>query len=534
MDPELGTVEALAVSGDRIVAVGSVDEVARHIDAGTIMVDLAGTAVIPGIVDPHTHILTDTGGVDVGQPQALSNGITTLAEGFIDPARLETMLAHSSADELIVRANLYLIRTDNCGGDQGRWYEEHPPGEILGDRLQVAGVKIFTDGGTCGPIASSEPWAEGFETAQPFHSLETLTGLIRDADDAGYQVLVHAIGDRAVTQTMDAYAQVLGDSGNPLRHRIDHNSIVTPEMAGRYEELGLLPVLFGWVATCDILELKPTPLWRENGEEPIEILEANPNTPVAWHGDDPWVGPVSPLMELYSMVTRSEKRDDGSVCEPPPWLAEDVVTPTQALAMMTTNSAYVLGLEAEIGSLTPGKLADMVILTDNVLGVPPDDIPSIEVVATMVGGIVEYCRPGSGDLCPGWASQTDLAFTSSAARPGQPVDLAFDGVSEGESFWSSGEDPPGWVQVEFGAPTDVAGLRLTVFQNPPSDTVHVVEAQVDGSWGEVARFESFTETGDVLEWTADPGLEGVASLRITTLETLSWPEWYEIEVLVEE
>jgi hypothetical protein len=108
--------------------------------------------------------------------------------------------------------------------------------------------------------------------------------------------------------------------------------------------------------------------------------------------------------------------------------------------------------------------------------------------------------------------------------------LVLDGSTDGESFWSSGVDAPAWIQVGFDEPATLEGLRFVVFQNPPSDTVHVLELLVGGVWSEVHRFEGFTTTGDVLEWVPDAPTPGVEAFRMTTTESASWPEWYEIVV----
>ena len=80
--------------------------------------------------------------------------------------------------------------------------------------------------------------------------------------------------------------------------------------------------------------------------------------------------------------------------------------------------------------------------------------------------------------------------------------------------------------------TPVEQLRFVVFQNPPSDTVHELEFLIDDEWQLAERYERFTTTGDVIEWTAPPeGQVVIDGFRMTTLSSLSWPEWYEIEVV---
>jgi predicted amidohydrolase YtcJ len=91
---------------------------------------------------------------------------------------------------------------------------------------------------------------------------------------------------------------------------------------------------------------------------------------------------------------------DGEVCEPPDWAIDDLLTVEEALPLMTIESAYSVLRDDKIGSLKAGKLADLIILSDNPLEVDPDAIPDIQVLMTMVGGKVEHCESGHEALCP--------------------------------------------------------------------------------------------------------------------------------------
>jgi predicted amidohydrolase YtcJ len=135
-----------------------------------------------------------------------------------------------------VRASLYLVRGDVCGEDLGTWYEEYPQDSVVGELARIGGVKIFSDGGACGAIAASETILEGYENGPLYHDLETLTEMIRRADAAGYQVIVHAQGDIAIAEVQDAYEVVLDGRPNVMHHRIDHNVLQTDATITRYGE----------------------------------------------------------------------------------------------------------------------------------------------------------------------------------------------------------------------------------------------------------------------------------------------------------
>lgn len=529
MDPELGTAEAIAITGEVIAAVGTAEEIERYVGPGTTVVDLGGRALSPGFVDAHTHILTDMGGIAAGQRLALANGITSVGDASVEPEWPEQFIEAATSGELAVRTTLYLARTDPCGEDLGPWYVAYGPDAILAERVRVGGVKIFSDGGVCGAIATSEPFLEGYEAGAPYHDLGVLTAWIREADAAGYQVIIHAQGDRAIAEVQDAFAAVLDGRSNTLRHRIEHNAFVTEAIAGRYGELGLVPTVFGISEACRA-DLGWTDFYKEYGDRPGAIGAANPGLVVAWHGDDPWMTPISPILELFSLVTRVTVGEDGTTCEPPDWMAGGGVSVEQGLAMMTTGSAYALRQDQLVGSLAPGKLADLVVLSDNLLTVPIDQLPSVAILATVIGGTTEYCAPGADAWCPGYTASGSFEASASRSREGHGPELVFDGSVIGESFWSSGGDAPDWIKVDFAGSAKVTEVRFVVYQNPPGETVHELEVFVDGTWNLVETFRGTTATGDVLIWHPASPLAGVSAFRMTTLESLSWPEWFEIEI----
>ncbi len=530
MDETLGTVEAIAISGDEVAAVGSVADIEAYVGPDTEVIELEGRVVAPGFVDAHTHVLSDTGGFANGQREALQVGITTLADASVEPDVYPGFVDFANSGELKIRTGMYLARSDVCGADQGDWYLEHPPGEMYGDRLWVAGVKVFSDGSfVCGAVAVSETFLEGYEPGPPFHTVGTLTEWFKEANDAGYQVITHAQGDLAIEGVMDAYEAVLGDSGNPLRHRIEHNSVPRQELLPRYGELDLVATVFALTPACS-----PDAPWTEfmkaNGDRPHMIAAANPGVVVAWHGDDPYVPPLAPLTDLYMLVTRDQVLDDGTVCPAPDWVASGAVPSVEeAWKMMTINGAYALHMEESVGSLAPGKLADLIVLSNNPLTVHVREILDIEMLATMIGGEFEFCSAAATDLCPAVEQNEGSAVSASASRAGQGPELAVDGLFEGASFWSSGADAPQWIQYTMTEPVNLTGIRAHVFQNPASETVHEVELLVEGEWRLVETWAGFTTTGDVLTWSPTEPVAGVEAFRITTLTSESWPEWFEIE-----
>ena len=129
------------------------------------------------------------------------------------------------------------------------------------------------------------------------------------------------------------------------------------------------------------------------------LIDANPGLQIAWKSDAP--RSVTPITDLAWLVARKETREirgELTTCEPPDWLAAERITVEEALQFMTINAAYTLFMEDVVGSLKPGKFADLIVLSDNPLTVGPDALIDLEVLMTMVGGRVEYC--GQQELCP--------------------------------------------------------------------------------------------------------------------------------------
>lgn len=217
---------------------------------------------------------------------------------------------------------------------------------------------------------------------------------------------VHAFGDRAIEQVKNVIEFVLQGQSNTLHHRMEHNSLVRPDLISRYSEIGIVSILYGNYVTC--MEINEGNWAPFAGEERLfmvrnnrAMLDANPGLIFAWHSDYPFVGRViNPFKHFYAMVTRKEVAPDGTICEPPEWLAETTITVLEAMQIMTTGAAYSILRDEEVGSLESGKLADLIIISENPILVDPDDIKDIKVLLTMIGGKVEYYIQGEEDLVP--------------------------------------------------------------------------------------------------------------------------------------
>jgi predicted amidohydrolase YtcJ len=245
-------------------------------------------------------------------------------------------------------------------------------------RLAAEAVKIWADGG----MSSRTAAIHGSYPVPPYGSgilyfeRDELTEMVRHFDARGFQVGIHAQGDRAIEIVLDAYA-ALGTQGNPRRHRIEHAGAMYPPLAARAAALGIVVASQpGFLSTLGDGfaaafggrgdELYAFGSWRRAG------------ITVAGSSDAPVIT-ADPLVGIRDAVLR--RTGDGRVLGPaerlPAW---------DALDMYTTQAAFAMHREDEIGSLEPGKLADFTVLDRSPLRTDPERIADIRVLATVSGG----------------------------------------------------------------------------------------------------------------------------------------------------
>jgi hypothetical protein len=359
MDDTLPVASAIRVVGDKIASVG--DEAAILAEAGptTTVVDLGGRTLMPGFVDAHSHMFQEPDPAAV-QDALARTGVTTTAEMYVDPPLLQRLIALDAAGELRLRLSAYLLYNTSCGEPLDEWWRDHPSTRIPGEMLRIGGVKVFTDGGSCNAPAVTFEYADGVATGDLYFTQAQLEDALRGIDGAGHQAAVHAIGDRALDVVLGAFEN-LWDGVNPRRHRIEHNAVIRPDQLTRYSAAQPVATIFAPFATCHKLGGETrfkyeVPDEQRTWEWPWrDLIDANPGLHLAWHGDMPHVYPPDASYHLWAFVTRAELAGDGSICEPPDWIAHNALTVDEALHLMTTGAAYALDREAEVGSLVVGN-----------------------------------------------------------------------------------------------------------------------------------------------------------------------------------
>ena len=414
VDSDFSIAEAIAVSDGLIEAVGSHEQILGLRGTNTTAVDLSGSTVIPGIVDPHIHMIKrvspDHGQMASDQQVLIDSGRTTVGIPGINSIDMEGLQGFE--DLAVMRIHLYVAYNNNCGDrpDPDYWRSfdfNHDPA----DRLAVAGVKVFADGGSCnGPAVDWDypnPLPEGIGftdwvgNGSLYITADELAGVVRETGEKGGQTVVHVAGERAVIIGLDGMEQALGDGGNPQRHRLDHNDFVPSDQRSRYGELGVVPVVFGDYDSCyepgGIWSVLAPPEALSRLQHNRELVEANPGLPIAWKSDIPFTR-IDIFAQMQGLVNLAEVTIDGAYCDAPSFLADQGVGIEQAIRMMTWNAAFAMNLESHIGSLERDKVADLIIIEANPLGQPEENVFSNSVWATFINGDVVYCG-GPSELC---------------------------------------------------------------------------------------------------------------------------------------
>lgn len=407
MESENPQAQAIAVEGGKIVAVGGDAEILALRTVNTVVIDLDGRTLMPGFVDAHTHVLNDARSMDMSldeaQDMALRRGITTIGDLYVDQQFIKEIQKFDEAGFLRLRTSLYLVYNDPCGRVFGDWYSAYPPSREPGEMLRVNGIKIFTDGGSCGRPALSFEMKNGDGLGDLWLTQIELNEIVTEAQSKGYQVAFHAIGDRAVEQAQNAIAFALNYGPNTPRHRMEHISVLTPEMVSRFGDLDIVAVIPGQYHSCQPFGGHLPEDYREWEWPWKDLRAANPDMKIAWHSDYPFWS-MSPFIHVYGFVTRNDVQSYYT-CQPGAWLRDDTLLVEEALSIMTIQSAYALFRENEVGSLAPDKYADLIILSENPLTVEAEELKSVHTLVTMVNGQFEYCSPDHPQLCRGFSNR---------------------------------------------------------------------------------------------------------------------------------
>lgn len=313
-------------------------------------------------------------------------GVTSVQAMSASYDDLDAWARLAASGELTVRIYAAPLETE--------WIERTGKGtakDFSGPFLRTTAVKGFADGSLGSTTAYFfQPYADAPGTSgllsDEMQPLEGMRSRLVRADRAGRQLCIHAIGDRAISMVLDLFADVERANGaRDRRFRIEHAQHVAPADFDRFASLGVIASVQPYHAIDD-------GRWAEKriGAERARTTYAfrsflDHRVRLAIGTDWP-VAPLNPMLGLSAAVTRATL--DGK--NPSGWVPDQKISIAEAIEGYTMGSAYAEFAEKDKGSITPGKLADLVILSDDVLRIEPAAISNVKVAMTMVGGKVVY------------------------------------------------------------------------------------------------------------------------------------------------
>jgi len=310
----------------------------------------------------------------------LSVGITSVGDAEVGP--LEMRLYQDALEDGLLPIRVYMmIISDNLPYLKGLKLRTG----FGNNRLKIGPIKMLLDGAIAGRTAYLYEPYEGRPDDYGILTMtqEELDKKVFEAHEAGFQIGVHANGDRAIDMLLDSYEKALNKLPRENhRHRIEHCTVVNSRILKRIKELGLI------VLPLSTYVYQHGDKMKEYGKR-ISMMFAyrsflDYGIPVAGSSDNP-CGLADPLLSFQSMVTRKSK--DGELVGP-----EQKISIEEAIRIYTLGSAYASFEENIKGSIEVGKLADFVVLSNDPTKVSTDTIKDIKVERTVVGGRIVYER----------------------------------------------------------------------------------------------------------------------------------------------
>ena len=443
--------EAIAIKDNKIIAVGTTDEIITYLSEKTEIIDLQNKRVVPGFQDSHAHFIKEavktnifqdpytpefteydeqlsilsasaTGSMHIaikalnstpmdldilsiiplpqkeialsrlkrGIDELLKMGITTVFELGTNWAHYNLLLSLKEQKELKIRCELYFASKylDNL--------IQSGINRHTGDEwLRVLGVKFYADGWlaprTC---ALRDNYSDETFIWQKFSDYKGILFMgqekanedILKAHKADLKIATHTIGDMGVEVILNAYENALNlypDQNH--RHTLEHASILSPDLITKIKSLDVIASIQLSFVTSDMYFIEKA-LSAERAKYTYAWKTLLKNKIKCAGGSDFPIETISPLWGIQRIVTRQDLNGypEGG------WHPEERLTVEEALRLITINSAYNSFEEDIKGSIEVGKLADIIVLSDDILEIPPNEISNIKVELTMVDGKVVY------------------------------------------------------------------------------------------------------------------------------------------------
>ncbi|MGH7615664.1 MAG: amidohydrolase [Gemmatimonadaceae bacterium] len=327
--------------------------------------------------------------VHLAVQNALANGVTTFQDMGESFATIDAIKQMVDAGDMPLRLYI-LVSQGEVRPDDVAALTSHRMIDYGNGHLTVRAIGEITADGALG---SRSAWMLKPYDDDPKNTGLNVTTMSRIKQIAeiglanGFQISVHAIGDRANRETLDTFAQVFNEhhvKSDTLRWRIEHAQHLNPADIPRFGQMGVVASMQAIHQCSDAPYVLPR-LGKQRAEEGAYVWQKLWKTgAVVTNGTDVPVEEISPIASYWCAVTRDRVGTDSA------FFPDQKLTREQALQTYSTNGAYVAFQERENGSLTPGKWADITVLSRDVMTVPADSILGTTVLYTIVGGKVVY------------------------------------------------------------------------------------------------------------------------------------------------
>lgn len=330
------------------------------------------------------------------QDHAAENGVTSVQDMGVPGSRgaettVEVIRAYQELyrqDELKVRISAHLPLPE--------WRRLADAGVTAGfgnERVRLGAVKFFPDGSLGSTTAWFwEPYTDAPEScglasdemADPEQTFRNM----RDADAAGLQVAVHAIGDRANSVVLDFLARLAAENGRrDRRARIEHAQHLRPAVFQRFAKSGMTASVQPYHCIDDGRWAEKR-IGRERAKTTYAFRSLIDGGAIVAHGTDWSVASINPLLTIYAAVTRRTLSGGDTAG----WIPDQKISVAEAIRAYTVQAAYASGEEQLKGSPEPGKLADILIFSDDILAIDPVEIQHVKIDTTIFDGTVIFER----------------------------------------------------------------------------------------------------------------------------------------------
>jgi predicted amidohydrolase YtcJ len=319
-----------------------------------------------------------------GLEHAASLGVTSVQH--MNPEFADVAAYSELAEKGELTTRMYAVPMETQWQEQAKVGIRHAWGSSF---LRLGAVKGYADGSLGSRTAymfepfDDDPGNRGL-LSDEMHPPNAMRDRLMQADAAGLQLRVHAIGDRAISMILDIFSDIEREHGyHDQRFAIEHAQHMAQKDFERLAQLHVIASMQPYHAIDDgrwaekrlgHQRLRYSYAWRSFLDHGVTLA----------FGTDWPVAPLNPMLGIYAAVTRATL--DGR--NPDGWVPEEKITVPQAVEAYTMGSAYAEFQEHEKGSITPGKLADMVVLSDDIFHIKPEAIRNVKVETTIVGGKV--------------------------------------------------------------------------------------------------------------------------------------------------